>query len=375
MAWGDAFGACGEGMEGQGYEVFDAGNSGTVESVKQPLGTWTAVTHLGGATSTISARAWDRSEGLAVVDNQPQFFDFSATFPTINNIPGTDLAGSGARIDAAVRQVTHPLMPATSFRQLDAFTRIKSKGYGYVMMQEVASPIEIGGFAWWPSWYAPFGTGNGILGSPSVSSTGSLEGDLDVYVTGTDSALYINSYIHTGAVTDPYSAPGHADSWGQVRGYWTGFSPLGGVISSGTSPAAASYRYGVVALPERDVLVRNTSGSLSWRYWKSGFGWSGWQNIFPANTFVGSPVAVRSTFAANSIDVFVLGTDNNIYRNRLTVTNPDFIAPRAYTWSGYVFCGKPAGYTLIADNIGATGAGLVVRTSSGNVFRASGDCP
>lgn len=372
VALGAVAGGC-----GVGEEVSETSGVGEVQTKTQGLSGWTVFTQLNNPNFTLSARSWARSETLTAGNGQASFLDFSTPPHTVSPVPGTFTIGTGARLESVERQTLRPNPPGNvPLRHLEVFTRQWSKnGAGNVLMQEIAALYEFGGFAWWENWYQPFGTSFQILGSPAVSSTGSLDGDLDVFVTGTDNALWINSYVHTGAVTDPYSAPGHPDAWGQVLGFWTGFSPLNGTISSGTSPTAASYRYGVVALPERDVFVRNLSGSLSWRYWKSGFGWSSWQTPFPANTFVGSPVAVRSPFAANSVDVYVLGTDNNIYRNRMTVTNPDFLGPRTYVWSGYAFCGKPSGSTLTAENIGAAGSTLVVRDSMGFVFRATGDCP
>ncbi len=125
----------------------------------------------------------------------------------------------------------------------------------------------------WSGWES---LGGVLTSAPAVCSWAS--GRLDVFVRGTDNALWHKWY----------------------SGGWSGWESLGGVLSSG--PAAVSWA------PNRiDVFVRGTDNAL-WHKWYSG-AWSGWESLGGVLT---SDPAVCS-WASGRLDVFVRGTDNALW--------------------------------------------------------------
>ncbi|MCX5208382.1 glycoside hydrolase family 27 protein [Kitasatospora sp. NBC_00240] len=139
-------------------------------------------------------------------------------------------------------------------------------------------------------------TGPGsIQGEPAVVSSA---GGVDVFVRGTDNALWANTY---------------------KNGAWGSWVNLGGTLSA--SPTAAS-----LGRDRIDVFVRSTDGKVYQKtfqqtpgasdlpaYWydvKWTTSWVG-QDAPNATTIVGAPTAVASL---NRIDLFARGTDNALWQ-------------------------------------------------------------
>jgi hypothetical protein len=135
--------------------------------------------------------------------------------------------------------------------------------------------------ALWHKWYENGWSGWESLGgvltsSPAAVSWGS--GRIDVFVRGTDSALWHKWYDNG----------------------WSGWESLGGVLTS--EPAVCSWTPGRL-----DVFVRGTDSAL-WHKWYEN-GWSGWESL--GGVLTSGPGAV--SWNAGRIDVFVTGTDSAMW--------------------------------------------------------------
>ena len=169
----------------------------------------------------------------------------------------------------------------------------------------------------WLGWESLGGT---LTSGPGVSSW--APGRLDVFVRGTDSALWHkwfqggwSGWESLGGVLTSEPA---AVSWGNGRidvfvrgtdsalwhkwfqGSWSGWERLGGVLTSG--PAVSSWAAGRL-----DVFVRGTDSAL-WHKWFQG-GWSGWESL--GGTLTSAPAAV--SWSNGRIDVFAAGTDSALW--------------------------------------------------------------
>ncbi len=165
--------------------------------------------------------------------------------------------------------------------------------------------------------------GGALGGKPAVAAWG--PGRLDVFVRGTDDALYHQWYAGTWSGWEYLGAPAGglgADpavvSWSQGRldvfatdhngqlvhrfydNGWSGWEGLGGVLTS--APTASSWAPGRL-----DVFGRGSDGAL-YHKWYSG-GWSDWEYLGPG--LGGGPAAVSWSYGR--IDVFVRGTDAALY--------------------------------------------------------------
>jgi len=119
--------------------------------------------------------------------------------------------------------------------------------------------------------------GGGLSGSPAATSWSS--GHLDIYVRGTDNALYHRWFDGAN---------------------WSHWEDLGGVL--GSEPAAVAWAPG-----RMDVFARGTDGSLIHRWFDGG--WSHWESL--GGQIVGKPTVV--SWGAGHLDVYVRGTDNALY--------------------------------------------------------------
>jgi hypothetical protein len=166
-----------------------------------------------------------------------------------------------------------------------------------------------------------------LTASPAASSWAANR--VDVFVTGSDNALYQRTWngsswsAWTGLGGGLTAGPG-AVSWGPnridvfVRGndeqlyhrYWTGawssWEALGGLLTS--SPAAASWSAGRL-----DVFVRGSDNALYHKVW-TGSAWSAWESL--GGGLASDPGAVSST--RSRIDVVVRGTDNAVWIRSFT---------------------------------------------------------
>lgn len=161
--------------------------------------------------------------------------------------------------------------------------------------------------------------------SPDISSGNANQ--LDVFVRGTDNALWHKSWNRTawsnwetlgGILTSkPASASWASDRTDVfVRGSdnalyhknwngtsWSNWENLGGVLTSG--PAAASWNLGHL-----DVFVRGTDNALYHKWFELGYGgWSSWERL--GGYLTSDPVAVSWSY--NRLDIFVRGTDYQLY--------------------------------------------------------------
>jgi hypothetical protein len=178
----------------------------------------------------------------------------------------------------------------------------------------------------WSNW---IGLGGQLASGtgPAVSSWSA--GRLDVFVEGTDGALYQKSWTGTswsswhslgaGLTSSPaatVTTPNTANHvYVFVRGtdgavwtkHWNGsawstWASIGGQLASGTGPAVCSQGSSL------DVFVQGTDHVLYYKQW-DGTTWSGWKSLGAGLT---SSPGVTSQ-ANGKIDVFVRGTDNAIW--------------------------------------------------------------
>jgi hypothetical protein len=161
----------------------------------------------------------------------------------------------------------------------------------------------------------------GVLSSaPDVTSW--ADGRLDVFVRGTDSALwhkwFDGNWSHWESLGGVLSSDPSAASWANGRidafvrgtdnalwhkwydGSWSHWESLGGILTSG--PDVCSWASGRL-----DVFVRGTDGAL-WHKWYDG-GWSHWESL--GGLLTSDPAAV--SWANGRIDVFARGTDNALW--------------------------------------------------------------
>ena len=170
----------------------------------------------------------------------------------------------------------------------------------------------------WSGWES---LGGVLTSGPGVCSWAS--GRLDVFVRGTDNALwhkwYSGGWSGWESLGGVITSDPAAVSWGPNRidvfargtdnalwhkwwngAAWSGWESLGGVLTSG--PAVCSWASGRL-----DVFVRGTDNAL-WHKWYSG-GWSGWESL--GGVLTSDPAAV--SWSSGRIDVFVRGTDNALW--------------------------------------------------------------
>jgi len=117
--------------------------------------------------------------------------------------------------------------------------------------------------------------------SPAAVSWASSNFRLDVFVRGTDGALW----------------------WKNYDNGWSGWQSLGGRLASGTGPAVSSWSEGRL-----DVFVQGTDGALWHTHW-DGTTWSAWESL--GGGLTSSPAATKDS---NMIDVFVRGTDGAVWQ-------------------------------------------------------------
>ena len=89
-----------------------------------------------------------------------------------------------------------------------------------------------------------------------------------------------------------------------LSGGWGFWSPVGGQLASGTSPATCAQD-----AKSLDVFVQGTDNALWYRHYQSGSGWSAWQSL--GGYLTSDPAAVSRS--AGKIDVFVRGGDNKLW--------------------------------------------------------------
>ena len=123
-------------------------------------------------------------------------------------------------------------------------------------------------------------TSVGGVATSKPTASSSTSGSLDVFVRGTDNALW------------------HRRSSG---GVWSAWESLGGVVSS--NPSAVSQGANNV-----DVFVRGTDNAVWHRSW-NGTAWAAWDSL--GGTATSSPTT--ASWGAGRLDMVVRGTDNALW--------------------------------------------------------------
>ncbi len=116
------------------------------------------------------------------------------------------------------------------------------------------------------------------------------------------------SYYATFAGDDTFESSTSSVVNVNVQGGWAGWSTIGGQLASGTGPA--------VCAPDAnslDVFVRGTDNALYYTHY-SGSGWSSWTSL--GGVLTSSPAAVSRP--NGKIDVFVRATDNALWTRATT---------------------------------------------------------
>jgi len=123
--------------------------------------------------------------------------------------------------------------------------------------------------------------GGACTSSPAAFSWNSSYLRIDVFVRGSNGALY----------------------WKYYQNEWSSWQSLGGQLTPGTGPAVASWSAGRL-----DVFVEGTNGAL-YHKWYSGGAWSGWQNL--GGVLTASPAATSG--GSSVIDVFARGSNGAVW--------------------------------------------------------------
>jgi hypothetical protein len=157
--------------------------------------------------------------------------------------------------------------------------------------------VDTSGHVWWMNSTGGWSSIGGVATSSPAATTPSFgNGVIDVFVRGTDNALWSTTTTNNGAS-------------------WSSWHSLGGQLAAGTGPAACSWGAGRL-----DVFVQGTNGAL-WHKWStnSGATWSGWESL--GGKLTSSPAAGGATSnTTNNIQVFVRGTDGACWYKEWTGT-------------------------------------------------------
>jgi hypothetical protein len=147
----------------------------------------------------------------------------------------------------------------------------------------------------WHKWYT--GTSwsgwqslGGKLTSSAAAATAPGSSRIDVFVRGTDGAIWQRTTTNKGSS-------------------WSGWTSRGGQIPVNTVPAACSWTSGRV-----DLFANGTDGQLWWKYTTNGgSSWTGWQALGRplGESLTSSPAAAAPSSGA--MDVFVRGADYGLW--------------------------------------------------------------
>ena len=193
----------------------------------------------------------------------------------------------------------------------------------------------------WHMWTDSSGThgweslGGALSFSPGVTSQTS--GSIDVFVQGTDAAVWQRTYAN--------------NTWGNWKG-------LSGQLASGSGPAASSWGNGRL-----DLFVQGTD-NIMWHKSYTGT-WSAWGSL--GGALSASPAAAAS--GGNRIDVFVRGTDNGLWEKSYNGGWGGWTSVSGIPQTGTptIFYVPQAGSTWA--NQGAAGASYDAYVSNSSLFR------
>jgi hypothetical protein len=183
------------------------------------------------------------------------------------------------------------------------------------------------GTVWW-NWYEPAkgwqqwnsitakaggGTVKGMAGA-AVAAT-YRPGDpakphLDIFITGTDGTVWWNWY-------EP--AKGW-QQWNSITERYDG----GTVKGMAGAPVAAAYRTGDPESPQLNIFITGTDGTVWWNWYEPTSGWQQWNSITAkagggtVKGMAGAGVAAAWNSAAPALpemDLFITGTDGTVWRS------------------------------------------------------------
>ncbi|HYC19353.1 MAG TPA: lectin like domain-containing protein [Candidatus Bathyarchaeia archaeon] len=137
------------------------------------------------------------------------------------------------------------------------------------------------------TWTALTSLSGNVTSDPAATSR--ADGYMDVFARGTDGALWWKTTTNNGTS-------------------WSNWNKAGGQLASGTG-AAADAR-GPNSL---DAFVQGTDQALWYSHW-DGTKWSAWKSL--GGTLTSSPAATSRS--SSTIDVFVFGSSNGLWRNTYT---------------------------------------------------------
>jgi acylphosphatase len=265
------------GTTGTAAAPFDRGRTATHE-----VGHWLNLFHIWGDDGT----GCNGSDQVADTPNQADENVGMPTWPTIS-------CNNGPNGDMFVNYMDYTDDAGMFMFTAGQVTRMQACLDG----PRISIGTQVGG--WQTSWA---GLG-GVLFSDPVAVT-NKDGRLEVFVRGTDNALYIKWQV----------AP---------NGTWVGnWSSLGGVFTG--NPLVGRNADGRL-----EAFVRGTNNGLyhKWQTVPSGGPWSNWSSL-------GGVIFSDPTVASNSdgrLEVFVRGTDNAVYAKWQVAPNGTWVA----SWLGH----------------------------------------
>ncbi len=184
--------------------------------------------------------------------------------------------------------------------------------------------VDTSSHVWWMNGTGGWSSiGGSATSSPAATTPSMVNGVWDVFVRGTDGAVWSKTTTNDGTS-------------------WSSWHSLGGQLASGTGPAACSW-----GASRLDVFAEGTNGVL-YHKWStnSGATWSGWESL--GGKLTSSPAAGGATSnTTNNIQVFVRGTDGACWYKEWTGT----------AWSSWKSLGGQ-----LAPNTGPTGGVFVQGT-------------
>ena len=202
---------------------------------------------------------------------------------TISIVLATLMLVSLFAVVSSAASVSGQTMPGTG----PAAASSSSTGQWYIFAVDSSGALQYTLYGNSSTWNS---LGGVCTSSPAAVSWSSTSLRLDVFVRGTDGALW-HKYYQNG---------------------WSGWESLGGQLASGTGPAVSSWSAGRL-----DVFVQGTDGAL-WHKWWTGTTWSGWQSL--GGKLTSSPAATWDVGATptNNIHVFVRGSDGAVWQKYWT---------------------------------------------------------
>jgi SpoIID/LytB domain protein len=310
-------------------------------------GTFPAVPDDGDATASNPNHNWTATVDTAAIENQYKRGTFQSATVTSRNGLGADggrvltmrLNFPGGSVDVAGTDFQ------SAFGLKSNWFLITSQGPVFSGFEYLGGTLRSGPAAasWlpgrldvfiqgtdnalWHKWYASGWSswetlGGGLSSAPAV--TAPAGGALDVFVRGTDNAIYLkrfdgagwHDWEYLGGATN--DAPGATSVNGKVYVFVRGTdNALWYRVNSGGNWSGWNYLGGglssgptAAAWPsgQLHVFIRGTDNAL-WHIYTSGGGWSGWEYL--AGNITTGPGA--AAWGNDRVDVFARGTDNALW--------------------------------------------------------------